>query len=201
MNKKLQSGQISRTLIILAVVVLCAIVLVYFVTRMAAGNRAREEEARKQAEQAEQKEPEPVYELLVGDVQFSFQSARNIGNFISGKTASVAGQPDLTTTERFIRVTVGAQNKGLVNTAPYSWQLGNIVDSEGRNFVPIDEKAYYFLPKPDTCGQILKPEFSPTPCVKIYEVSKASTKLQLKVSAYPTNGTKPLEGMIDLIVK
>jgi hypothetical protein len=105
----------------------------------------------------------------------------------------------LSTTEKFIKVTVAAQNKGKVNLPQFSWDIGNLVDSDGRNFVPINEKAYYFLPQPSLCGEVLKPEFEPTPCVKLYEVSKASTNLKIMLTASGTTSKKEA-ALIDIVV-
>ena len=91
---------------------------------------------------------------------------------------------------------VRAQNKGKNDLKKFSWDIENIVDSVGRNFPP-SSRAYNFLPKPNLCGAILKPEFEPTPCVKIYEVSKVSTNLKLEVTALGQNGKKQM-AYIDL---
>jgi len=109
--------------------------------------------------------------------------------------------PDLVTTEKFIKVTIGAQNKGKSNVLQSSWDIGNIIDSDGRNFIPIINQAYFWLPKIDLCGSILKPEFEPTPCVKIYEVSKASDSLKIEVNAtLDLNSSKKQKSFVDLLV-
>lgn len=136
--------------------------------------------------------PKPVYETTIGDIKFYFQSAEDLGNTLK---STVQYQSDLTTTERFVRVVVGAQNKGKVNAPQYSWDAGNVVDSEGRNYENINNKAYNFLPKPDLCGAVLKPEFDPVPCVKLYEVSKQSQGLKVTVR---TTQLKKQEAVIDV---
>ena len=98
-------------------------------------------------------------------------------------------------------MTVGVQNKGKIDTTRYSWELGNIIDSEGRNFIPINERAYYWLPQPDQCGAVLKPAFTATPCARYYEVSKISTGLKLQVMAQGPQDSKPKKDLIDLLVK
>jgi len=195
MSKKLnnQSGQASRTLIILAVVALAGILLVYFSIQFAQ-NRALRKQV---AEEEENKVPEPVYEVTLGEVRFLLESAKDVGNVIDASLARSSYTQDLVTTEKFIKVTMRAQNKGKSNIGQFSWSLGNIVDSEGRNFLSIDDKAFYFLPKPNSCGAVLKPEFEPVPCVSFYEVSKASTDLKIEVFATPQNGKKQ-SGFIDL---
>ena len=171
------SGQISRTLIILAAVMLVVIVIAYFVIRITASRTPANQET---GTQAENEPPKPVYETIIGETRFLFESAVDLGSVLRSNTTF---QQDLETTERFIRVVISAQNKGKNNIQQFSWDLGNIIDSEGRNFVPITNEAYFFLPKPDLCGSILKPEFDPVPCTRIYEVSKASKDLKIEVSA------------------
>ncbi|MDO8529967.1 MAG: hypothetical protein Q7S10_00960 [bacterium] len=188
-----QSGKISQTLIVLAVVLLILIVIVFFIVKIASRNPSTST-----PEDAENQIPEPEYETTMSDTRFLFVSAQDLGNVLPGKAGS--SQKDLVTTEKFIRVTVAAQNKGKVNTSQYSWNIGNLVDSDGRNFVPLTQRAYYFLPQPDLCGALLKPEFEPTPCVKIYEVSKASTNLKVTLTATGVTGRKEA-ALIDIIVQ
>ena len=83
--------------------------------------------------------------------------------------------------------------------------MGNIVDSDGRNFTPLQYDADAWLPDPNLCGELLKPEFEPTPCVKIYEVSTVSKGLKIQVTSlrkvgveYPSD--KKDTALIDLIV-
>jgi len=178
MNKNFngQSGKISKVLLILAVALLVVIVIVYIVIRMAVTKNS-ETSLTNPSVTEKPEPPKPVYEATIGDVRFLFESARDMGNILK---ASSSYEQDLTTTEKFIKVVIGAQNKGKNNLPQYAWDIGNIVDSDGRNFVP-DSRAYYFLPRPDMCGSILKPEFKPTPCMKIYEVSRLSTNLKIEV--------------------
>jgi hypothetical protein len=62
-----------------------------------------------------------------------------------------------------------------------------------------------WLPKPNLCGELLKPAFDPTPCTKIYEVSKESTGFKIRIEAGKNN--KPISSgsnnsfLLDLIVK
>ncbi len=194
--KNNQSGSISRGLIIIAVVVLLAIVFVYGIIKYTA-NRKAQQVSKAEAEKTANEPPKPVYDLTLGDTRFLFDSAVDLGPVIKAETTY---QQDLTTTERFIQVSVRAQNKGKIDTMAYSWDIGNIIDSNGRNFIP-DDNAYYFLPRPNLCGAVLKPEFEPTPCVKIYEVSKVSTHLKIEVNMTPTNSAKKQEGFLDLNVQ
>ncbi len=191
-----ESGQVSRTLIILGFVVLLMTGVVYGVIRLAAGKKARL--AQEEANQlANVEPPKPVYEIQLEDVRFLFDSAIDLGPVIK---ATKTSQVDLRTTEKFIYVTIRAQNKGLGQLPRYTWNIGNIIDSTGRNFIP-DDSAYTFLPNPDLCGAILKPEFEPTPCTKIYQVSKASTNLKVEVNYVPQNSSKPKTALLDLNVK
>ena len=115
---------------------------------------------------------------MIGDIRFVLQSSLDLGNYLKG---SNSGYSDIQTSERFIKVTIGAQNKGKVETANYGWDVGNIIDSEGRIFSPITNRAYYFLPKPDLCGASMKPEFALVSCVRMYEVSKKSEGVKIEV--------------------
>jgi hypothetical protein len=109
---------------------------------------------------------------------------------------------------KFIQVTIGAQNEGTANTEQNSWNIGNIVDSKGRNFVPLQGYTIQpWIPNPDLCGVLLKPAFDPTPCVKIYEVSKESSGLKIEVETGKDNTANNFSSgkidsfLIDLIVK
>jgi len=201
-----ESGQVSRLLLVLAVVVLVAAIIVYLVMRMASPPPAPDGPDTTEV-------PLPVYEQQLGDIKFSFISSINKGSVlraseIRNKQYISSYQKDITTTERFIQVTVGAKNMGTANTEINAWTLENIVDSEGRNFVP--EEGYSvaaWLPDPNLCGALLKPAFDPTPCTKIYAVSKESTGLKIRVQTGLENKASNLTSgkidsfLLDLIVK
>jgi len=177
-NFNKESGQMSKIILILAGAIFLLVVIIFIAVSIV-GSRSQEED--KTGENQEETEiPQPVYETTIGDIRFVLQSSVDVGNTLKATTAY---QQNLTTTDRFVRVTVSAQNKGKNETASFSWELGSIVDSEGRVFIPITNRAYYFLPQPDLCGAILKPEFTPIPCVRIYEVSKASKDLKVIVTS------------------
>lgn len=165
-------GAISGILLILGVVLLVVIIIVFVVIRINTARNANSGDGTNTDEP-----PKPVYETTVGETKFNIESVSNLGSFIRDTRYNQS----LLTTEKFIEVIVGAQNKGKMNTASYAWDVGNIVDSEGRNFVSINQRAYFYLPQPDLCGAILKPEFDPVPCVRLYEVSKQSTGLKVQV--------------------
>ncbi len=134
----------------------------------------------------------PIYETKIDNIKFILESSEDMGNILKSQSSY---EKDLTTTERFIKVVIGAQNKGVGSIPQYSWDVGDIVDSDGRRFVNINNKAYSWLPRPDLCGALLKPEFDPIPCVKYYEISKASTKLKVIIKVTPP---KQEESFIDL---
>lgn len=189
------SGQASRLLLVLAVVVLVAVIITYLILKMA-------EKPQKPVAPGPT-EPVAVYEQILGDIKFIFESARDMGQTLRGSDAvstqySNSNPKDLqisNTGAKFIRVTIGAQNKGKENTSQGDWEIENIVDSEGREFVQLDYGATPWLPHPNLCGVLLKPAFDPVPCVKIYEVSRESTGLRVRVSS------NKLSSLINLIVK
>lgn len=199
-----QKGQVSRLLLVLAIIVLVAVGIVYLIMRMAERPPAPSPEPDNTA-------PQPVYEKTLGNVRFVFEGARDIGSVLRASQASSqysAWLKDIGTTERFIIITIGAQNKGKENIQDRSWDIGNMVDSDGRNFVPMDRyTAEPWVPEGNSCGVLLKPEFDPVPCTKIYEVSKVSTGLKIRVVTGKNNDPNNLssgdvdEALIDLIVK
>ncbi len=197
------SGQVSRLLLVLAIIVLVAVIITFLIMKMATPPP-------KPPASAEPTVPLPVYEQTLGNIRFVFQSARDRGDTLRASETKNPGswQKDLTTTERFIMITIGAQNKGKENIAERSWDIENIIDSEGRNFVPLEGYTVdQWLPEQNLCSTLLKPEFDPTPCTKIYEVSKKSTGLKIRVITGKDNtannfSSKKLdEALIDLIVK
>lgn len=176
-NNLKNKGQISRTLLIGAGAVLIIIIIVFAVIFFTRNNKT--EQAKKDSETPTIPEPpKPVYEKQIGNIYFILESSEDLGSVLKAKTQS---QRDLITTEKFIRVVVAAQNKGKTSTPSYGWDIGSIIDSEGRIFDPIN--AFYFLPNPNPCGISLKPEFYPIACTKIYEVSKISEGLKIQISA------------------
>lgn len=195
------SGQVSKILLVLAVVVLVATIITYLVIRMA--------EKPQKPVSTEPEAPQPVYEQTLGNIKFTFQNAVDSGSVLRASEAlnSSSWQKDFLTTERFITVTIGAQNKGKTNIQERSWDIENIIDSDGREFVASDSYTVNpWLPNPNLCGALLKPEFDPTPCAKIYEVSKKSKGLKIRVLTGKDNdpsnfgSNKFDQALIDLIV-
>jgi hypothetical protein len=201
----LQKGQVSRLLLVLAIVILVAVVITYLVLKMAERPQAPSGPETPEI-------PMPVYEETLGNARFLFMSAIDMGNVLkiseSNDKKYSTWRQDVVTTERFIKVTIGAQNKGKVNIKDRTWDIENIVDSEGRNFVPMSDSIVKdWLPEENYCGELLKPEFEPIPCTKIYEVSKIATGLKIRVlsgkdnEASVSSSEKSEGALIDLIVK
>jgi len=185
-------GQVSRVIIFIAIACFLVIVVVYGVTTFISYQRAHKKTT---ATPTPEEPAGPLYDTTVGPIRFLFESAEDLGTTLK---AQHSYNENLSTTERFIKLTIGAQNLGKINTSAYAWDVGDIVDSTGRHFVNINDKAYDWVPRPDLCGTILKPQFSPTPCVKYYEVSRVSTSLKVQVKV-----SDPIKGqsMLDIIVK
>lgn len=186
------SGQVSRLLLVLAIVVLVAAVITFLVIRMA------EKPTKPAGPTPTPTVPLPVYEQVLDNIRFVYESAINRGNVLKATDAinkQYYSLQDLHSNEKIIQVTVGAQNKGIDKTSSNAWNIENIVDSEGRNYEDIDNITGPWLPNPNFCGAVLKPDFDPLPCTKIYEVSKESTGLKIRVEAGKDST------LLDLIVK
>lgn len=206
MKTNKESGQASKLLLVLAVTVLVAVIITFLIMKMA-------EKPPKPQTPATQTVPLPVYEQILGNIRFIFESSIDKGKVLKASDITNSqyasySLKDLTTGEKFIRVTIGAQNKGMENIEQNAWNIENIVDSKGRNFVPLEGYTVNpWLPNPDLCGALLKPAFNPTPCTKIYEVSKESSGLKIRVETGKDNKANNLssgkkdEFLIDLIVK
>ena len=198
-NIKKSSGAVSSILLILAVLLIILIVIVFAVIKINTVNTKKNENVEDTQTVEEIPEPEPVYDTTVGDVRFVLQSAIDLGDVLQSNIQNY--KQTLTTTEKFILVTVGAQNKSKNSIIQYQWDVGNIIDSDGRNFVSINNQAYSFLPQKNLCGTLIKPEFEPVPCVRLYEVSKKSIDLKVQVTSTNQVSSKKEEGFLDLLVK
>lgn len=205
MNFNKEAGQASRMLLVLAVIVLVAVIIVFLVMKMATKPPAPA--VKNPANVA----PLPVYEKQLGNIDFIFLSAANRGNTLKAadivNTQYSYSQKDLVTPEEYIQVTIGAQNEGTVNTEQGAWDIGDIVDSQGRHFVADDQFLVApWLPAANACGALLKPAFQPASCVKIYEVSKKSTGLKITVKTGQGNTASNFSSgktdsyLLDLIV-
>ncbi len=196
---KSERGQIAKTLLALAIVILIALGIAYIVV-----NKAKPKPP-VVPQNGNETQNQPIYEATIGDIRFIFLEAKDKGNTLYGKDSNYPNwQKDLKTTERFIEVVVGAQNVGKVNTEERDWDLGNIIDSEGRVFVPSGSEVNSWLPsyQEDLCGSVLKPSFEPSPCKKIYEVAKVSTGLKIEVLVYKKRytGNEVEKALLDILL-
>lgn len=203
-NSQKRKGETSGILLILAVILLVAAVIVFLVIKMA------EQPSAPTTSQEEQTIVQPIYEETLGEIKFVFESAVNYGATLSSKeivnSRYVGDDANLITTERFIKVKIGAKNMGKINMEDGAWDIGEIVDSEGREFVALEGRDIYpWLPEDDLCGEVLKPAFNPTPCIKIYEVSRESQGLKIKVKTGKNNSSDvddsdAMTALLDLII-
>lgn len=184
MSKKIRksAGSVSSILLILLLLLMVVTLIAFVVLKIKGTKKAGGADATDSSSVVNEI-PKPVYEATIGDVKLTFESADNLGNSVKSSDKIYQNQEPVTTTEKFIRVVVSAQNKGKITLPQSSWKVGNIVDSEGREFASIDNQVYFLLPSPNLCESSMKPEFNPVPCVKIYEVSTESTGLKVMVSA------------------
>lgn len=172
-----QKGSVVKLMLALVIVCFVAILIAYFVIKSA--NKPTPPPI---VDPNIIEVPKAVYESTINDIKITFQEATNYGGMLLGSRSNNPNyQKDLISTEKFILVKIGGQNKGKLDTPQNIWGLGNIIDSEGRNFIPNNYSANPWLPKDNGCGDILKPEFTPTSCSKIYEVSKISQGLKVEV--------------------
>ena len=216
-NKSSQAGQASRLLLVLAMVVLVAGVIVFLVMKMATPAPKPKTTVKTPDTTVNTKAPDAVYEKQLGNIKFSFQSATNRGttlnssDVVNNQNGSQIDSLSATSGGRFIQVTIGAQNEGKLNIDQESWDIGNIVDSQGRNFVPMNaDTVSPWIFNSNSCGSLLMPAFDPTPCTKIYQVSDESKGLKITVEnkEKSSSGSVSLSGkaaattfLLDLVVK
>jgi len=202
-----QVGQVSRLLLVLAVVIFVAVIITFLVLKMADKPPAPVPPTGNEI-------PLPVYEKQLGNINFIFESAIDRGNTLRADeivNTQFTSTKDLVISNlgaKFIMVTIGAQNVGTINTEQNAWTIENIVDSKNREFVPLQGYTVNpWLPAHDLCGALLKPAFAPTSCIKIYEVSKESSGLKIRVKTGKDNKPSNMNSgkaetyLIDLIVK
>lgn len=197
---KYNKGEISRGFLIAGAIIVVIIIITFIVIRV----------TKKSPEEGGIKEPEePVYEATIRDIKFTFINAEDKGNILRGSESIYPDrQKDLTTKEKFIKVIIGAQNIGKENISKEKWGLRELTDNEGRIFKPMDSmavKAWIVAEgyKGNQCGILLKPGFSPLPCIRIYEVAKISTDFKVKVF-FETEKDIPeeeKEAIIDLLIR
>lgn len=182
---KKEAGQISRVLLVLAIIVFVAAVIAYFIIKA-----AEKPPVEVPVTTTEPIKPK-VYELMSDDMKFTFVDAEDMGNMLKGsQSLHPTWEDDITTTERFVKVTVSGKNElGTITIRENSWDLGNIIDSQGRTYEPMKKSTVDSWIGEDYCGAELKPAFKAINCVKIYEISKVSEGLQVEVlTAKKING-------------
>ncbi len=206
LNKSL--GQASKLLLVLAIVVLVAVIITFLILKM----------TEKPPAPVVPKAPVvelPVYDKSLGNIEFVYISAIDKGDTlyaadaVNGQYGSLKDFVIDNPGAKFIQVTIGAKNIGTMDTVQNAWNIENIVDSKGRNFIPVQQYSVgSWLPTHSLCASILKPAFDPTPCTKIYEVSKESTGLKIRVETGKNNSTVQSSAsgkndtfLLDLIVK
>lgn len=195
-NRNKSLGEIPKGVLILGaiIIIIVVIAIIFWGIRKTARTSP-------QLEASPTPTPMPVYEVVLGNVKFNFIETEDLGNVLKGKDSIYPDwQKDLTTTERFIKVVIGATNIGKEYVKEYSWDVGEMIDKEGRKFYPV-KQARPWLPPDNQCGVLLKPAFVPRECTKIYEVSKLSSGFKIRVflpKKGGLGGKEGQEGFVDL---
>ncbi len=172
-------GETSRTLLIwggIIIVVIITVVIVINIVRKPVPPEEAVEEIQR-----------PVYEVVVEDIKFKLKTAKDRGNILEASESKYTFQEDLITTEKFIEVTISAENIGKEDIQSGSWEIKELIGSEGRKFSSSGEMDPW-IPEESKCGALLKPGFSPILCTKIYEVATISTDLKVRVSSRQQEG-------------
>lgn len=153
-RKKIKSpGQVPTIALIIGIIIIVLVIVILVVLKM----------IRKPPPPPPQPvEKEPVYEITVANVKFKLVEAKDRGNRL---LASESKNPeyireDLVTTDRFVEITVSAENVGKDNIPPNVWDIKEVVDKEGRKFYPLEHSDPWIL-KESHCGALLKPGFTP----------------------------------------
>lgn len=188
MNNKKLLGKIPPVILIIGgVVVVVVVMVIFFIISQQTTPPPPPEEP----------EPKgPVTELKYKDIKVILVKTEDIGNILFGADSNYFGKKDVTTTEKFIKVTVTAENTGKEETKSGDWDIGEIIDSEGRKF-PYFNKLDAWLPTGNECRKNLKPGFTPIFCTKIYEVAKISKDMKIKIKF--KDAILDAENFIDLI--
>ena len=194
------TGQISRGLLVLAGIIIVATIITFIVIKIAT---KPPEPPTPPNGNGENGAYQPEYEAIIDDMRFIFQESQDRGDTLKGSDSTRPQyQEDLTTNEKFIEVTIGAQNIGKENIPRGRWDIGEVIDEEERRFEALTSGVRYWLPEDNQCGDLLKPGFSPTSCTKIYEVAAVSNELKIEVSFIEDRGIsgEPKKAVIDLFV-
>ena len=190
---KKSRGALSTIILVLIIIVVIALIIAFFV--------ARRNQKPAVTKPVSTEPPPPVYNVKINNINFTLLEDTNLGNILYGKESSKPKyQKDLETTERFIQVTIGAQNSGTVNTKKTIWGVGNIIDDHGRNYIPkAFDKVENWLPAGNThnCSSILEPIFTPTSCIRIYDVANGAENLKIQV--YVLKGVDTKERTTELL--
>ena len=106
LRSKKSRGAVSTILLIVGAVLVVLIIVVFVIVQINAGrsNTAKNNTV----PQGTPEPPKPVYETTVGDTKFIIQSATDLGSTLQSPDKRF--QEDLATTEKFIKVVIGAQN-------------------------------------------------------------------------------------------
>jgi len=184
------SGEISKNLLILIGIIIVTVVAIFAIINLT--------KKPPPPPPPTPKEPEPVYATTVGNINFSLKEAKDLGNELLGSESKYSKtQKDVTTTEKFIELTISAENIGKENTAYGDWDVLELTDSEGRKF-SYSRSWDPWISSESKCGDLLKPGFTPTLCTKIYEVAKISTGLKVKITSKIGKTGQQEENFIDL---
>jgi hypothetical protein len=178
-NNYKSSGK-SALFLILAIIVIIIIALVVVATVLMSSRE--QEEA---IEIVKEEIPEPVYEVVVGNIKFTFIEAKDRGSVLrceerTSPPSNCRPQDNLETTDKFVEIEITAQNVGRDDLRKGSWSIEELVDSEGRMFYSAGARRW--VPEESQCGALLKPGFTPTSCTEIYAVAERSIGLKVKVS-------------------
>ena len=198
------SGGVAQILLVILAVITIAVVVFVFVSDNSKKSKEeetkeekkQEEEVKKDEQKEQKKNPK---QITIGDIKFQLVKAVDRGNVLKAPMIEHNGQyisrgENFITTEKFVQVTISARNIGTTDIAG-SWNIGEIIDSEGRVFNPSD-KANAWLPDKNNCRSILKPGFTPSKCTKIYEVAKISKDMKVRVMGVlvaPKSTEQPVE--------
>lgn len=190
--KKSKSSGIAPLFIIIGIIIVIIIGVVIF--KIVKNSSNKQPIPTQIPEPVKGEMPKPTYEVIFENVKFSFAEAEDLGNILKCEEmiippAKCLPQNNLVTTDKFIKVKITAQNMGQDNIAKDSWEIEELLDNEGRKFYS-SEKTLKWIPDESKCGDLLKPNFEPTACIRIYEVSKHSIGLKAKVYATPLEKPK-----------
>ena len=194
-------GQLPKGLLILVGIIIILVIVVSVVIKMVS-NSEPDIPPEEGEEEEEEEAYQPIYEVIIGEIKFTFIKVQDKGNILRGsESKKPERQEDLTTKEKFIVVTIGAQNIGkeIITVKDKNWGIEEIIDNEGREFEFLGREADPWIPEESQCAALLKPAFSPIPCTKIYEVAKVSTDLKVKVFVEEKGiTTRKEEALLDL---